>query len=117
MIKYKEYEIKISDCNFSENVAILKLDDGSIICIPEDGATTEEFEIIKAIKNDVESRPVVVDIYAINDAKIAELKKLLSDTDYVAIKIAEGSATIEEYAEVIAQRKLWREEINSLEAN
>lgn len=47
--------------------------------------------------------------------KIVELKQKLADTDYVIIKIAEGSATVEEYATVINQRKQWREEINKLE--
>jgi hypothetical protein len=48
--------------------------------------------------------------------KIEELKQKLADTDYVIIKIAEGSATAEEYADVIKERKAWREEINKLEA-
>jgi hypothetical protein len=47
--------------------------------------------------------------------RIAELKQLLANTDYVVIKIAEGSATKEEYANVIEQRKAWREEIRELE--
>lgn len=47
--------------------------------------------------------------------RINELKRFLADTDYAVIKIAEGSATFEEYAEVIAQRRSWREEINELE--
>lgn len=51
----------------------------------------------------------------IKQARIAELKQLLSDTDYVVIKIAEGAATVEEYADVIEQRRAWREEIRELE--
>lgn len=47
--------------------------------------------------------------------RIAQLKQQLSDTDYAVIKIAEGAATPEEYAEVIAQRQAWRAEINQLE--
>lgn len=47
--------------------------------------------------------------------QISKLKKQLQETDYVVIKIAEGEATAEEYAEVLANRKLWREEINSLQ--
>ena len=47
--------------------------------------------------------------------RIAWLKGLLSATDYAVIKIAEGAATPEEYADVIAQRQAWREEINQLE--
>lgn len=48
--------------------------------------------------------------------RITQLKRQLSLTDYAVIKIAEGAATKEEYAELIAQRQQWRQEINSLEA-
>ena len=37
----------------------------------------------------------------------------LSSTDYIAAKIAEGKATKEEYAEKIAQRQQWRDDINA----
>ena len=47
--------------------------------------------------------------------RIAQLKLRLAETDYAIIKIAEGAATAEEYAEVIAQRQEWRAEINELE--
>ena len=49
-------------------------------------------------------------------ARIAELKRMLSETDYIALKIAEGSATKKEYSEKIAQRQAWRTEINDLES-
>lgn len=49
-------------------------------------------------------------------ARIMEFKNKLADTDYAIIKIAEGAATTEEYADLIAQRQLWREEINRLES-
>lgn len=45
---------------------------------------------------------------------IAELKANLAASDYAIIKIAEGVATTEEYAELIAQRQTWRKEINEL---
>ena len=48
-------------------------------------------------------------------ARISELKQMLADTDYIVIKIAEGEATKEEYADVLANRKAWREEIRELE--
>ena len=48
-------------------------------------------------------------------ARIDELKQKLADTDYIACKIAEGAATKEDYADVIAQRQAWREEINTLQ--
>ena len=48
-------------------------------------------------------------------SQITELKQKLDDTDYAIIKIAEGSATVDEYADLIEQRKAWRNEINELE--
>ena len=47
--------------------------------------------------------------------EIGELKAALAATDYISIKIAEGAATREEYAEQIAQRAGWRARINELE--
>lgn len=47
--------------------------------------------------------------------EIAWLKAKLSETDYIAAKIAEGSAAAEEYAEEIARRREWRARINELE--
>ena len=49
------------------------------------------------------------------ERRVTELKHQLSATDYAVIKIAEGAATFDEYAEVIAQRAAWRQEINELE--
>lgn len=48
------------------------------------------------------------------DKRIAELKQKLFDTDYRAIKFAEGELTEEEYAPYREERRAWREEINSL---
>jgi hypothetical protein len=44
-----------------------------------------------------------------------ELKRKLAETDYKAIKYAEGEITVTEYAETLAQRRAWRVEINALE--
>ena len=51
------------------------------------------------------------------DAKceIEELKNHLANTDYMAIKFAEGILTAEDYAEARANRIAWRERINILE--
>ena len=46
--------------------------------------------------------------------RIAELKQKLKDTDYQAIKFAEGELTAEEFEPMRLQRKAWREEINQL---
>lgn len=47
--------------------------------------------------------------------EVLELKQKLVNSDYAIIKIAEGSATFEEYADLINQRKAWRLRINELE--
>ena len=47
--------------------------------------------------------------------RIAELKKSLSETDYLAIKYAEGWLNEEEYAPIKSQRQVWRDEINNLQ--
>ena len=48
--------------------------------------------------------------------EITQLKKQLSDTDYKAIKYAEGQISEGEYASVRAERQGYRNRINELEA-
>lgn len=50
------------------------------------------------------------------EAEIRACKQLLASTDYIGIKIGEGSATAEKYAPELAQREAWRETIRGLEA-
>jgi len=40
----------------------------------------------------------------------------LTSTDYIAAKIAEGKATKSEYADKIAERQGWRDDINAAKA-
>ncbi len=47
--------------------------------------------------------------------RIVELKKLLADSDYQAIKYAEGLISSSDYAPIKAKREMWRKEINDLE--
>lgn len=47
--------------------------------------------------------------------RINELKNLLAESDYKAIKFAEGELTEEEYSPIRAQRREWRVEINRIE--
>jgi hypothetical protein len=51
------------------------------------------------------------------DAKkeIAELKAKLKNTDYKAIKYAEGVLTLTEYEPIKTERQAWRDRINTLE--
>lgn len=90
--KLDEYETVANWCNESGEYQINEVDDE--YCVVKTPEPTAE-EIAKQ--------------------RIAELKKLLVDTDYIAVKIAEGAATKEDYADVIAQRQGWRDEINELE--
>lgn len=48
-------------------------------------------------------------------AEIDGLKALLMESDYKALKFAEGWLTAEEYAPIKAERQQWRERINELE--
>lgn len=48
--------------------------------------------------------------------RIVELKRLLVESDYRAIKYAEGCYTEEQYAPYRTQRQSYRDEINQLEA-
>jgi hypothetical protein len=50
-----------------------------------------------------------------NAERIRILKGHLAGTDYIAVKIAEGSATKNEYASKIAERQAWRQELQTLE--
>lgn len=47
--------------------------------------------------------------------EIAELKQKLRDTDYQAIKYAEGAMELIEFAPIREQRQAWRDRINELE--
>jgi hypothetical protein len=50
-----------------------------------------------------------------NEERIHALKGLLAGTDYIAVKIAEGAASVSDYADKIAQRQAWRQEIQAME--
>lgn len=49
------------------------------------------------------------------DILIAQLLEQLASTDYISNKIIEGDATIEQYADLIEQRKQWRAEVRRLQ--
>lgn len=57
-------------------------------------------------------------IVAINEQQtvILDREGKLTTTDYIAAKIAEGKATKADYAEKIAQRQQWRDDINAARA-
>jgi hypothetical protein len=49
------------------------------------------------------------------DRQIRAYQDLLRETDYIPLKIIEGVATAEDYAEDLAQRQQWREKVRELE--
>ena len=57
-------------------------------------------------------------IEAINaqESIVLDREARLTATDYIAAKIAEGKATKTEYADKIAQRQTWRDDINAANA-
>lgn len=91
--KLNEYETVAKWCNESGKYQINEIDDE--YCVVKTPEPTQE---------------------AIAMQQIVDLKKCLTNTDYVVVKIAEGVATKEEYTDVIAQRQVWRDEINVLES-
>lgn len=72
---------------------------------------------------DAKSNTVTTEVIEVDDipeyidyqSEINECKQRLADTDYVVIKIAEGAASREAYADIIAQRQAWRMRIGELE--
>ena len=66
---------------------------------------TEEEEAILRMNSDVSI-----------EAQINELKEKLRETDYQAIKYAEGLISEEDYAVIKKQRQEWRDKINELES-
>ena len=73
------------------------------------------------IYNNITGEQIVQDVPDVEisitpEQEIKDLKQKLKDTDYKAIKYAEGQLTEEEYASTKAERQSWRDRINELEA-
>ena len=84
--------------------------------------TKEEFEELTKLKEPTAEEKATQE----KARKIAEYKKYLKDTDYIAAKIAEANFNCDteelvelhkQYDSIILQRKGWRQAINKLEAN
>ena len=76
--------------------------------------TEEEFNELTKVEEHIPTEEEIAKQEKLN--RINELKKLLSSTDYKAIKYAEGLITEEEYEPIKTQRQAWRNEISELEA-
>ena len=69
-------------------------------------------KLIKLGYKEVVTTPPQVDE---NEQRIWQLKELLQESDYKALKYAEGWITEEDYAPIKAERQAIRDEINKLE--
>ena len=99
----KDYTNKAKWCN-EHNCYIEEIE------AKEDG--TRQFQI-KQIPQKTEDEKLIEQY----QSEIVELKKYLSDTDYKAIKFAEGEITESDYQEVKSQRHDARVRINELESS
>jgi len=68
-------------------------------------------------KKDVDAYLSEWDTKRQNTERIKVLKNMLAETDYKAIKFAEGIIPPEEYESIKQQRQAWRDEINILEVD
>jgi hypothetical protein len=98
---------------FDENAPFIEVPEGTTIYSNADkvidGKFVRDNEAIEALLAEKQAKLEKA-------RRIAELKKLLADSDYICLKHADGEITDEEYAAVKAQRHAWRVEINELEA-
>lgn len=90
------------------------------ISVPDMTITEEEFEAAGGLVRLIDGKIFLgkTDAEKASEEaieKIRALKMQLAETDYIASKIAEGSATTKDYADKIAERQEWRAEINRLE--
>lgn len=111
-------------------------DDGRIFVTTDNEAYTDEtyfeFDFPEDFDYSLQNEYRIVDGELVHEsismsaqAQIAELKQKLLETDYTVIKVYEAMVTgeplpdedAERYAEVIEQRKVWRIQINQLEAS
>ena len=74
-----------------------------------------EVPVMKAVTREESGIIDVRTPLQIKEDRIVELKTMLFDTDYKAIKYAEGLISEEEYEIIKRQRQAWRDEINMLE--
>lgn len=76
---------------------------------------SEKTDLIEITKEEFDNHVNKIISYKERQKRIRLLKQDLVNTDYQAIKYAEGLISEEEYAAIKAQRQAWRDEINALE--
>ena len=103
MVKLNVIEGKFVACPLDETKEMIEVTDEQFNLITEGKLVWKNGQLIDNTSN-LEKQE-----------RIAELKKNLADTDYKAIKYAEGQISEQDYESIKAQRQAWRDEINELE--
>jgi len=105
MIDLKALALTLGHNDFSvRNDTEFSLDDGDTWA-DLDGLTTEQ-------RASYDTELATLTASRTSDTRIAELKKMLQETDYVALPDYD-----QDKADVIANRQAWREEIRTLDAD
>ena len=110
-LKGKPDTIELADEEFAQIGVTKRFENGVLIDIPQ-----AELEIMRLARLEYEQQlQKQAEIDEIQ-RKIDEAKAKLSETDYQAIKYAEGFISETDYAPMKALRQAYRDEINRLEA-
>ena len=86
------------------------------VCVSDNG------EFAKIIKENYPNIDIEIEgnkVISVTPNKVKEiidLKQKLADTDYQAIKYAEGQISEKDYQPIKEQRQVWRDRINELES-
>ena len=110
-LRGKPNTIELTDEEFAQIGVTKRFENGVLIDIPQAELETmrlAQLEYEQQLQKQAEIDEV--------QRKISETKAKLSQTDYQAIKYAEGFISEADYAQIKAQRQAWRDEINALEA-
>ena len=110
-LKGKPGTIELTDEEFAQIGVTKRFENGVLIDIPQ--AELETMRLAQLEYEQQLQRQAEIDEV---QRKIDETKAKLSQTDYQAIKYAEGFISETDYAQIKAKRQAWRDEINALEA-
>ena len=109
-LRGKPNTIELTDEEFAQIGVTKRFENGVLIDIPQ--AELETMRLARLEYEQQLQRQAEIDEV---QRKISEAKAKLSQTDYQAIKYAEGFISEADYAQIKAQRQAWRDEINTLE--
>ena len=109
-LRDKPGTIELTDEEFAQIGVTKRFENGVLIDIPQAELETMRLAQLE-YEQQLQKQAEIDEI----QYKINEIKAKLSQTDYQAIKYAEGFISEADYAQIKAQRQAWRDEINALE--